>query len=158
MTVSAPSISGGEKEDYDVLIGNTQIEVMAGDREAWYTLMDMARGDLSSAAAYEAIQEYLDIPAMIDYLLMIYYTGSRDAPVLLCNDNVPRNFYAIRRRDPAGPFIFVPWDVEWVLESPTVNRVRIRRRVESALPARSIDGQRGFLRAPGRSYLQAILS
>ena len=116
---------GGEKEDYDVLIGNTQIEVMAGDRDAWNTLMDLAEGNLSSASAYEAIQEYLDVPAMIDFLLMVYYTGSRDSPVLLCNDRVPRNFYAIRRREPAGPFIFVPWDVEWILESPYVNRVRI---------------------------------
>ena len=53
---------------------------------------------------------------MIDYLLMIYYSGSRDAPVLLGNDQVPRNFYALRSRDPAGPFVFLPWDVEWTLE------------------------------------------
>ena len=116
---------GGEKEDYDVLYANSSMEVKAGDRETWDTLMDLARGNLSSRAAYETIQQYVDVPAMIDYLLMIYYTGSRDAPVLLCNDNVPRNFYAMRRREPEGPFVFVPWDVEWVLESPTVNRVRI---------------------------------
>ena len=116
---------GGEKPDYDVLIGNSQMEVMAGDLEAWNTLMALAREDLSRASAYQAMHEQVDVPAMIDYLLMIYYTGSRDAPVLLCNDSVPRNFYAIRRREPAGPFIFVPWDVEWILESPNVNRVRI---------------------------------
>ena len=116
---------GGEKEDYDVLVGNSSMEVQAGDLNGWNTLMDLAVGNLSSRAAYEAIQEYLDVPGMIDYLLMIYYTGSRDAPVLLCNDQVPRNFYTARRREPASPFVFVPWDVEWILEQPNVNRVRI---------------------------------
>ncbi len=116
---------GGEKEDYDVLYADGSMEVKTGDLNAWNTLFDLARGDLSTTAAYHEIQQYVDIPAMIDYMLMIYYVGSRDAPVLLCNDNQPRNFYAVRRRDPAGPFIFVPWDVEWSLESPSVNRVHI---------------------------------
>jgi hypothetical protein len=116
---------GGNKEDYDVLVANTQMEVQAGDLNAWNTLFNMASKDLSSTAAYEAIQQYVNVPAMIDYLLMIYYVGSRDAPVLLCNNQVPRNFYAVRRREPAGPFVFVPWDVEWILESPAENRVRI---------------------------------
>jgi hypothetical protein len=116
---------GGDKEDYDVLFANSVMEVVAGDLTAWNTLLTLAAGDLSNPKAYEAIRKLVDVPAMIDYLLMIYYVGSRDAPVLLCNDQVPRNFYTLRRRDPVGPFVFVPWDVEWILESPTVNRVRI---------------------------------
>ncbi|HPC96565.1 MAG TPA: lamin tail domain-containing protein [Sedimentisphaerales bacterium] len=101
------------------------MEVKTGDLDAWNTLSRLAGGDLSTTAAYQEIQQYVDISAMIDYMLMIYFVGSRDAPVLLCNDRVPRNFYAVRRREPAGPFLFVPWDVEWSLESPTVNRVNI---------------------------------
>ncbi len=116
---------GGEKEDYDVLYANTSMEVVAGDATAWNAMLTAAAGDLSNPQAYEAFQKLVDVPSMIDYLLMIYYVGSRDAPVLLCNDQVPRNFYALRSRNPAGPFIFLPWDVEWTLESPTVNRVRI---------------------------------
>ncbi len=121
---------GGDKENYDVLkapidFGGSTMEVVAGDIDAWNNLFSLAATDLSSTKAYEAIQQYVDIPAMIDYLLMIYYVGSRDAPVLLCNNSVPRNFYAIRRREPAGPFLFIPWDVEWALESPTENRVKI---------------------------------
>jgi hypothetical protein len=116
---------GGEKEDYDVLYANTSMEVVAGDASIWNTMLNLAAGDLSNPQAYEAFQKLVDVPAMIDYLLMIYYVGSRDAPVLLGNDQVPRNFYVLRSRDPAGPFLFLPWDVEWILESPTVNRVRI---------------------------------
>ena len=116
---------GGSKEDYDVLYATGSMEVVAGDLTVWNAMLAAAGGDLSSPQAYEAFQKLVDVPSMIDYLLMIYYVGSRDAPVLLCNDQVPRNFYTLRRRSPAGPFVFLPWDVEWTLESPTVNRVRI---------------------------------
>ena len=117
--------SGGTEEDYDVLYANTAMETVAGDQTAWNTLLTLAAGDLSSPKSYEAIQKLVDVPAMIDYLLMIYFVGSRDAPVLLGNNQVPRNFYALRSRTPAGPFVFLPWDVEWILEEPTVNRVPI---------------------------------
>lgn len=121
---------GGRKEDYEVLKASngSPLDIISGDRNAWNTMLNMAAQNLSSAAAYESIQQYLDVPAMIDYLLMIYYVGSRDAPVLLCNDNNPRNYYVLRRREPAGPFIFLPWDVEWSLEWPDwwrANRVGI---------------------------------
>jgi hypothetical protein len=121
---------GGKKEDYEVLKASngTPLDIIAGDRNAWNTLFNMASQNLSSTAAYESIQQYVDVPAMIDYLLMIYYVGSRDAPVLLCNDNNPRNFYVLRRKEPAGPFIFLAWDVEWSLEWPDwwrANRVGI---------------------------------
>jgi hypothetical protein len=116
---------GGTDEDYDILYANGAMETVAGDQTAWNALLTLASADLSKANAYEAIQKVLDVPAMIDYLLMIYYVGSRDAPVLLCNDQQPRNFYTLRSRNPAGPFVFLPWDVEWTLESPTENRVNI---------------------------------
>ena len=121
---------GGEKEDYDVLkgpsdFGTSEMELLAGDRTAWDAMFSTAELDLSNQQNYQAIQQYLDIPEMIDYLLMIFYTGNRDAPVLLCNDYSPRNFYAIRSREPAGKFVFVPWDCEWSLENVSVNRVNI---------------------------------
>jgi len=117
---------GGSEEDYDVLkASNTSamIETVSGDQEAWKTLFAMADAGVSSPAAYQAIQKYVDLPALIDYMLMVYYTGSRDAPILLGSTTQPRNFYAIRSRNPAGPFVFLPWDVEWVLEDPGINRV-----------------------------------
>jgi hypothetical protein len=116
---------GGDKEDYDILYANSSMEVVAGDLTAWNAMLAAAAGDLKSPQAYEAFQKLVDVPAMIDYLLMIYFVGSRDAPVLLNNDTVPRNFYALRRRNPPGPWLFLPWDVEWSLEYGNENRVRI---------------------------------
>jgi hypothetical protein len=125
---------GGDTEDYDVLEapsgygGSTIMTVKAGSgqaTQAWNELFSMADRDLSIPENYEAIQARLDIPAMIDYMLMIYYVGSRDAPVFLGDQRTPRNFYAVRLREPAGPFIFVPWDTEWALEYPAENRVNL---------------------------------
>jgi hypothetical protein len=125
---------GGDKEDYDVLEApsgmgvSTTMEVISGGEQArqeWNTLFALADDNLASSEAYQAIQDYVDIPNMIDYMLMIYYTGSRDAPVFLGDSYTPRNFYAVRHREPAGPFSFVPWDTEWALEEPTVNRVGV---------------------------------
>lgn len=120
---------GGSEEDYDVLKASnssssgTTMELLAGDREAWNTLFALCEQNLNSLAAYERIQEYVDIPALIDYMLMVFYVGSRDAPTLLYNDYYPRNFYALRRRNPPGPFYFQAWDVEWCLESTNEDRV-----------------------------------
>ncbi|MBN2181913.1 MAG: CotH kinase family protein, partial [Sedimentisphaerales bacterium] len=126
---------GGDKEDYDVLEapsnqgGSTNMKVASGDEttalEAWDTLFALADSDLTNAIVYEAFLQYLDLPAMIDYMLMIYYVGSRDAPVFLGDQRTPRNFYALRSRESEGPFLFVPWDVEWCLENPQENRVGI---------------------------------
>ena len=120
---------GGDQEDYDVLSapdgGAETGWVKSGDTQAWNALFAMADKGLATPQAYQAIQQVVDVPAMIDYMLMVYYTGSRDAPVLLCSDQTPRNFWAIRRREPAGSYVFLPWDVEWSLERTNVNRVPI---------------------------------
>ena len=125
---------GADEDDYDILEApsgygaSTIMDIVAGDeqgRQAWNALFEAAKENLSSTQAYEAIQAQIDVPTMIDYMLMIYYTGSRDAPVFLGDSYTPRNFYAIRRREPASPFILVPWDTEWALEEPTINRVNV---------------------------------
>ena len=125
---------GGDEDDYDILeapsgLGaSTVMDLVAGDeqgRQAWESLFTMANGNLGSWQAYEAVQASIDVPALIDYMLMVYYTGSRDAPVFLGDSYTPRNFYAIRSREPASPFLIVPWDTEWALEEPTVNRVNV---------------------------------
>ena len=97
------------------------MEVVSGDANAWNEMFNLAEKDLSYDVNYAALQQYLDIPEMIDYLFMIFYTGSRDAPVYIgnnANNATPRNIYAIRSREPAGKYLFVPWDCEWSLEWP----------------------------------------
>ena len=126
---------GGRQEDYDMLEApsgmgaSTVMEFVAGDeqkvRQAWEALFALADKGLATESSYSQIQQYIDLPTMIDYMLMIYYTGSRDAPVFLGDSYTPRNFYVVRRRDPPSPFLVVPWDTEWALEEPTVNRVPV---------------------------------
>ncbi|MEN6429217.1 MAG: CotH kinase family protein, partial [Phycisphaerales bacterium] len=125
---------GGNEDDYEILEApsgmgaSTTMDIVAGDeqvRTAWTALFTAANGNLTSMQAYDAIQTQIDVPTMTDYMLMIYYTGSRDAPVFLGDSYTPRNFYAIRQRDRASPFILVPWDTEWALEEPSVNRVNV---------------------------------
>jgi len=126
---------GGDGDDYDVLEapsnqgGGTVMKVLTGDKATtpaeWDALFAMSDSVRSSPKAYQDIQQYVDLPAMIDYMLMIYYTGSRDAPVFLGDQRTPRNFSVVRSNNPAGPFLFVPWDVEWSLESPYENRTGI---------------------------------
>ncbi len=125
---------GGDEDDYEVLEApsgygaSTTMDIVAGDeqaRAAWTALFAAADKDVTSSQGYEAVQGHIDIPTMIDYMLMIYYTGSRDAPVFLGDSYTPRNFYAIRQGDPMSPFILVPWDTEWALEDPSINRVNV---------------------------------
>jgi hypothetical protein len=125
---------GGDEDDYDVLEapsgsgGSTTMQIVAGGQDAqqgWNTLFALADADMVSSEGYQAVQAYLDVPGMIDYMLMIYYVGSRDAPVFLGDSRTPRNFYAYRPQNPRGPWVFLPWDVEWSLEDPYVNRVNV---------------------------------
>jgi hypothetical protein len=120
---------GGDKEDYDIIDTTDdsppKMQAAAGDMTAWNNLFALAAKDLSTAQNYQAIQSSVNLTNLIDYMLMIYVSGSRDAPTFLGNDSVPHNVFAVRDRNPASPFLFLPWDVEWVLEDATVNRVSI---------------------------------
>lgn len=125
---------GGDEDNYDILEApsgtgaSTTMDVVAGGQsglQAWNALFTAAAGSLSSTEAYQNVQSYIDLPTMIDYMLMVYYTGSRDAPVFLGDSYTPRNFYMIRERDPGSPFVIIPWDTEWSLEEPSTNRVNV---------------------------------
>ncbi|MCF7975436.1 MAG: CotH kinase family protein, partial [Phycisphaerae bacterium] len=120
---------GGDKSDYDVLkasnsFGTAAMETVAGDQTAWQALFGLlATADMADDEAYNDMAERVDIPALIDYMLMVAFVGSRDAPTLLCNDILPRNYYTLRNRTLNTGFIFLPWDVEWSLENEYENRV-----------------------------------
>jgi hypothetical protein len=122
---------GGRKSDYDVLkasnsFGTAGMETVAGDQAAWKELFDLVTfSNLARDDAYDEIARRVDIPALIDYCLMVVYVGSRDAPTLLCNDTLPRNFYTLRNRTQDTGFVFLPWDVEWSMENESENRVAV---------------------------------
>ncbi len=93
---------GGEPQEYDVL--QHKNGTVDGNRQAWNAMMAIANGGLVSADAYAALQEYMDIPNLIDYLLMNFYMGNVDWD--------QNNWYGGRRRRPGEGFQFLSWDSE----------------------------------------------
>ncbi len=104
----ASSFFGGKPEEYDVLKNTEVFEAVSGDSVAWNEMMALANAGLETNAQYELIQQYLDIPAFIDYMLVNLYAGNDDWPF--------HNWYAIRKRDASGRFRFVSWDAEHTLK------------------------------------------
>ncbi len=93
---------GGEPEEYDVVQhkGGT----VDGDRQAWDAMMVIANEGLVSSEAFTRIQQYLDVPNLIDYILINFYMGNTDWD--------RNNWYGGRRRAPGAGFRFLSWDSE----------------------------------------------
>lgn len=108
----ASSYLGGKKEDYDVI---NESEVKGGTLEAFNRLQ--ASSGLANSARYDAVLAQLEMTRFIDYLLLNYYAGNTD-----WGQN--KNWYALRRREPAGPFRFFVWDAEHIIEGLNDDSVR----------------------------------
>lgn len=114
------SHEGGVPEDYDVLqddvFGDSGL-VVEGDTVAWDAMFALANSGLANNAQYQAIQQYLDIDAFIDYMNLHLYVGSQDWP--------NNNWTAMRKREPGATFRFFTWDAEYTLHDPTINRTGV---------------------------------
>lgn len=106
---------GGKKEDWDVIKSspNPGVEAVDGSVDPWNQVLAIAASDLSVPANYQAIQEYLDLENMIDWLLVNFYNGNSDWDT--------NNWQAARRRGPGETFKFFTWDSERTLLGTTVN-------------------------------------
>ncbi|MFK8068100.1 MAG: lamin tail domain-containing protein [Gammaproteobacteria bacterium] len=104
-----------------------------GDRTRYdYLTTTLVTKDMSVAANYAELQEYLDIDHFIDYLLVTWWAGTGDWP-----DN---NWYA-GSRNPSSPegstgLKFFAWDGEWSWDAPVDfsnpgNRAKIHPIFES---------------------------
>lgn len=136
----AATYYGGKEEDYDVIkaTGNTQnyvIEATDGEMEGWARLWQYATNGFASDAAYQRVQGnnpdgsrnpaydiLVDIENLIDYQLIVAYTGSRDAPVT-ASGTAPNNWYGIRRRDGTMGFRFFVHDFEHSLLDVNESRI-----------------------------------
>ncbi|MEO7413866.1 MAG: chitobiase/beta-hexosaminidase C-terminal domain-containing protein, partial [Opitutaceae bacterium] len=108
----ASSYLGGEKADYDVI---NESEVKEGTGDAFARLQSSR--NLGSPARYAAVLPQVEMTRFIDYLLLNYYAGNED-----WGEN--KNWYALRRREPAAPFQFFVWDGEHVFENLDDDAVR----------------------------------
>ena len=147
------SYIGGREEDYDVIkveAGPYTINATDGNMDAWARLWQAATNGFVNDADYFKIQglnvdgtpnpayeNLLDVPNLIDYMLVILYGGNLDAPIsnFLGNDG-PNNWYGLRdRTGQHGGFRFVSHDAEHTLLDVNSDRTGI------------VDGQIGQINA-----------
>jgi len=129
------SYFGGAREDYDVIkvdpSADYTIVATDGNIDAWQNLWNLAgsggnSGFASDAAYYHAqgldpatqqrdpaYPVLLDVDNLIDYMLVILYTGDRDSPISeLLGDDDPNNWYGVRDRNGEEGFQFFVHDAE----------------------------------------------
>ncbi len=109
----ASSHFGGAEEDWDVIHDGAAID---GDATAWNAMFALANAGLSSPAAYAQMEQLLDVDEFIDYMIVNLVAYNQDW------FGGSKNYYAVRQRDPAGKFQFIPWDNEHVLSIIGINR------------------------------------
>ena len=124
---------GGDPEDWDVVKNHE--EIIRGDARAYDALLGLVQNDakrfsagyrdFSSNDAYLAVQEHVDVPSMIDYMIHNMYSAAQDWP---------GNFYMARDRSGAsGGFKFISWDNEHGMKSDVnENRTTPHRRDEDS--------------------------
>jgi len=111
----AASYLGGNPEEWDVIKHGP--EIVNGDDMAWKAANALAAAGLETPSAYAAIQQLVDVPNLIDYILLNLYAGTTDWDT--------NNYYLARRRDPGAGFVFFSWDTEISMKSIRDNRVTI---------------------------------
>lgn len=114
---------GGREEDYDALnarVGN--LEVIDGGRQRWDALMALARSSqVSTLEGFRKIQEFLDVPDLIDYLLINFYTGNQDW--VGSNGN---NMRVAGGPGPLGGYKCFCWDMEYSIWNAADNNLAVR--------------------------------
>jgi len=118
---------GGEEEDYDLYKASPGqgIAVVDGTRDAWDAMHALAEAGITNEAAYQAIQEYLDIDNLIDYMIINFHNGNSDWD--------RNNWQAARHRTDGSGFKFFVWDSERTVLSLTVDKTGINN---AGMPSR----------------------
>ncbi len=132
---------GGNEDDYDVVKVNSEgwpyfNEATDGNLEAWTSLWNKCVEGFTTNEAYLALlgkksdgsmdpegRVWVDIDNLIDYMLVIFYTGNFDAPTsAFYGDDMPNNFYAVyNRNDHSRGFRFFAHDSEHSMFVDNVN-------------------------------------
>lgn len=118
---------GGDEADYDALNARVgTIEVIDGDRKEWDELLAMVRSDVKSPAAYAEIRRYEDIPDLIDYMILQFYTCNRDWPGSNGNNMRVAGGVGI-----GVPFKQFCWDMEYSIWYATDNVLSVLTQYDS---------------------------
>lgn len=130
---------GGSKTNYDVIkveAGPYTINATDGTLDAWQQLWNICYPGIDEAT-YQYIQGrnpdgtrnlnypvLVDVPNLIDYMLIIFYGGNLDAPISnFLGNTAPNNWYGIRDRTGDAGFRFVAHDSEHTLLDVNANRL-----------------------------------
>ncbi|MFC2137842.1 CotH kinase family protein [Bacteroidota bacterium] len=154
----AESYFGGNLEDYDVVKVNSSnseedkgLEATDGNLDKWRQVWDILQNGFEDDENYfklegknkngqndSSIEVLVNIDNLIDYMMIIFYTGNFDSPVAKWEQNkTPKNFYIIKNRmDGREGFKFFIHDAEnsllansWMMgEGVNENRVNIGNR------------------------------
>ncbi|MCX6138077.1 MAG: CotH kinase family protein [Ignavibacteriales bacterium] len=129
----AATYFGGAQEDYDVIKNgdNYVVEATDGSLDAYRTLWNFCSTGFSSNTMYFMIQglapdgtkdplykTLVDIDNLIDYMLVIFYSGNFDSPTSKFGNNKGlNNFYAVYNRNGNRGFQFFVHDAEHTLRT-----------------------------------------
>jgi hypothetical protein len=146
----AASYFGGSSSDYDVIKidDNYQIEATDGTTDSWHDVWNFCVSGFTTNTNYFKLQGLnsagirdtsykilVDIDNLIDYMIVMFYTGNFDAPTTKFGSNKnPNNIYCVYNRNGTAGYKFFAHDAEHTLrttsgEGPgiglTENRVNI---------------------------------
>jgi len=96
--------------------GRKADKIESGDEVAWAKMMALANSGVGNDRSYQAILECLDLPELVDYLILNLYAGNSDW-------DRSANWYAARPRITGGRFRFFVWDAERTLEAADADTV-----------------------------------
>jgi hypothetical protein len=131
----AASYFGGNAEDYDVIKAGdgwpSSVEATDGNLNAYRDVWNISLSGLAGDANYFKLQglnpdgtrnpnykALVDIDNLIDFMLIVFYTGNFDCPISkFGQNNTPRNFYCIYNRNGQDGFKFIIHDAEHALRT-----------------------------------------
>ncbi len=94
--------AGGK--DWDVI--NTGEGVLSGSPEAWMELKEfLGSADLSREADFADLARRVDLENFTSYIILNLWAQNYDWP--------HNNWYAARKREAGGRWMFLEWDAEW---------------------------------------------
>jgi hypothetical protein len=136
------SYIGGREEDYDVIKvapdDGYVIYATDGTMGAWTRLWQAATNGFANDVDYFKVQglnvdgtpnpayeNLVDVPNLIDYMLVIIYGGNLDAPISnFLGNTAPNNWFGMRNRTGLfGGFRFISHDAEHTLLNANENRI-----------------------------------
>jgi hypothetical protein len=103
---------GGDKSEYDSMKHRVST-VVSGSSAPYTTMFSVARSGLANNTTYESLQQYLDVPWFIDYMIINNWVGNTDW--------AHQNWYASRKREPGAGWRYWSWDAEHIMKSVNEN-------------------------------------